>query len=123
MLARRFLAVCLALALVAQPLRAAEATPSIGGVDALQVLADLTLIDGACRDETVNFGVGFRFAAAEGVPELSYMPGGSRRTEFESLLRVRRASFDHDELCGEIAANYAEALPGSVSIRPGTGLR
>ena len=123
MFARRLLAVFLALAPVAPPLRAAEATPPIGATDALQVLADLTLIDGACRDETVNFGVGFRFAVENGVPELTVLPGGSRRIEFESVLRARRANFDHDELCGEIAANYAEALPGSVSIRPGTGLR
>ena len=123
MFARRLLAVYLALTPLACPVRAAETMPPIGAVDALQVLADLTLIDGACRDESVNFGIGFRFAVEKGLPELAVLPGGSRRTEFESVLRARRASFDHDELCGEIAENYAEALPGSVSIRPRAGLR
>lgn len=83
--------------------------------DALNVLADLTLIDGTCRDMTVNFGAGLRFAADQGVTAGAVLPGGAQRAAFERILRERRASFGRDELCGEIAANYAEALPGSVT--------
>lgn len=94
-----------------------------GITDVLQVMADLTLIDGACPDDVVNFGTVFRFTAENGVPGVEMMPGGPRRSAFETVLRARRASFDRDELCGEIAANYAEALPGSVGFRPGAGAR
>lgn len=115
---RRFALIVAATASVAPgPARAREGAAM---TDVIQVLADITLIDGACRDDAVNFGVAFRFAAQQGVPDVSVMPGGSRRAEFEAALRSRGASFGKDELCGEIAANYAEALPGSVIRRPGT---
>lgn len=91
--------------------------------DAVQVLADITLIDGACRDDAVNFGVVFRFAAQKGVADVTIMPGGLRRAEFEAALRSRSATFGKDELCGEIAANYAEALPGSVTLKTGSAER
>jgi hypothetical protein len=119
------LMVCLA----AAALFAAGATPARAGApaaageraDALEVLADLTLIDGTCRDVTVNFGAGFRFASDQGIAAVAVLPGGPQRSAFERVLRERRASFGRDELCGEIAENYAEALPGSVtqSVRRG----
>ena len=101
-------------------IQAGESTPM---TDAIQVLADLTLIDGACRDDAVNFGIAFRFAAEKGVHDVSIMPGGARRSEFEAALHSRGATFGKDELCGEIAANYAEALPGSVTQVPRSAQR
>ena len=83
--------------------------------DALQVIADVTLIDGSCKDVTVNFGAVFRFAAQQGLAISSVMPTGSRRADFERVLQARQVSFDRDELCGQVALNYAEALPGSIT--------
>ena len=105
------------------PDRATAAQLGSNTTDVLRVLADLTLIDGACPNDVVNFGTVLRFTAGKGVPGVDMLPGGPRRSEFEAVLRARRASFDQDELCGEIAANYAEALPGSVGLRPGSGAR
>ncbi|MDX7950874.1 hypothetical protein P7D22_06740 [Lichenihabitans sp. Uapishka_5] len=87
---------------------------------AVQVMADLTLIDSACHGEAVNFGIALGFLARQGVSTTSVLPGGSERAAFEHDVQTRRASFDHDALCGEIADNYAEALPGSVTLPTGT---
>lgn len=87
---------------------------------ALQVMADLTLIDGTCHGEAVNFGIAFGFVAQQGLSESAILPGGAQRAAFERALRSRRASFGPDELCGVIADNYAEALPGSVTVPTGT---
>ena len=115
---RRLLPSLAALLLTGQcaaPAWAGEAGLRGERADAIEVLADLTLIDGTCRDVTVNFGTGFRFAADQGVTAVAVLPGGAQRSTFERVLRERRASFGRDELCGEIADNYAEALPGSVT--------
>lgn len=109
--------VCLAAALLLAPAPTRAGEVAAGGerADALEVLADLMLIDSACRDVTVNFGAVFRFAADQGVTAVAVLPGGAQRPAFERVLRERRANFGRDELCGEIADNYAEALPGSVT--------
>ena len=89
--------------------------PTTAATDALEVMADLTLIDNTCRDLVVDFGIGFRFAATQGIDATAILPGGARRTEFEAVLQNRQESFGRDELCGRMAQNYAEALPGSVT--------
>ncbi len=86
-----------------------------GSADVLQVVADITLIDGTCSHVLVNFGVVFRFAAQRGLEMSAIMPSGSQRDDFERILRTREAGFDHGELCGQVAENYAEALPGSIT--------
>ena len=99
----------------AGPAGAGEVSGGGERADAIEVLADLTLIDATCHDVTVNFGAGFRFAAGQGLAAVAVLPGGAQRPAFDRVLRERRASFGRDELCGEIAENYAEALPGSVT--------
>ncbi|MCW6508042.1 hypothetical protein [Lichenifustis flavocetrariae] len=95
--------------------RDADSPTTSAATDALEVLADLTMIDGTCRDLVVNFGIGFRFAAAQGVAATAILPGGARRAEFEAVLQNRQGNFGRDDLCGRMAQNYAEALPGSVT--------
>ena len=104
------------LAVVPVPVFAADdRAPAQGPGDALQVIADLTLIDGGCRNVVVDFGIGFRFAALQGLTVSSILPTGSRRDEFVAALARRGESFNHDELCHDVAGNYADALPGSVT--------
>jgi hypothetical protein len=87
---------------------------SVPTMDAIEVMVDLTLIDGSCSNVIVNFGAGLRFAASRGVPAATILPGGTRRPDFDRVLRSRQASFGADELCGQIAKNYMEALPSSI---------
>lgn len=82
---------------------------------AIQMLADVTLIDLQCRDLTVTFGTAFGRAAAEGLDVATVLPGEPLRPRFEAALRRRMAETPREQLCGTLAKDYAAAMPGLVS--------
>ena len=104
-----------ALPLAAQP--AAGAAPRANTVaDAVQVLADLTAIDADCHGLAVDFGIGFRYAADQGVSPATILPAGSRRPAFETALRTTLSGYGDAVVCGALAHHYSVALPGSVTF-------
>ena len=94
----------------------ASKTADLG--DPIQVLADLTVIDDDCRDLAVDFGIGFRYAADQGLPAASILPTGRRRSAFETALRQTQSTLDDTVVCGALAHHYSVALPGSVTFPP-----
>jgi hypothetical protein len=85
--------------------------------DAIQMLADVTLIDGECRDVTVDFGRAFHAAAAMGLRAVDVMPTGTLRPAFEAAARSRFAKTSHEDLCGDLARSYGERVPGLLRAR------
>ena len=85
--------------------------------DAIQMLADVTLIDGECSNVTVDFGRAFQAAAAMGLRAVDVMPTGALRPAFEVAARSRFARTPHDDLCGALAKHYGEQVPGLFRAR------
>jgi hypothetical protein len=102
-----------ALLTLAGPLtaRAAEADDSTLS-PAIQMLADVALIDHECRNVGVVFGKAFQASETQGVPVLDVMPGGPLRPSFEAAYRLRFATASHEDLCGSVAARHAAEIPG-----------
>lgn len=84
--------------------------------DPIQVLADLTAIDDDCRDLSVDFGIGARYAADQGLPLTAILPTGRRRSTFEAALRMTQSTLDNAVVCGALAHHYSVVLPGSVTF-------
>lgn len=93
----------------------ALAKPHGTGGASVQLLADVTLIDGACSGVTVRFGPAFRMAAGQGLDVADVMPGGPLRPAFEAAMLRRTAATSREELCGSLATAYATAMPTVVS--------
>ena len=84
--------------------------------DVIQVLADLTAIDLDCRDLSVNFGVGFRFAEDQGLAPATVLPTGTRRAAFEKAFQATQSAYDASTVCSVLAHHYSVALPGSITF-------
>ncbi len=98
------------------PMLAGPGAAAAGGSDAaIQLLADVTLIDGLCQNTTVRFGAAFKIAASDGLAIADVLPGGRLRRRFEAALQSRTAETPREELCGALATDYAAAVPGLVS--------
>ena len=96
-------------------LAAGDAPPDVA--DAVQLLADVTLIDGECRNVAVNFGQAFQAALAMGLRASEVMPTGGRRPAFEAAMRSRFAATPHEDLCESLAKGYAARVPGVIRFR------
>ncbi len=103
------LASCLPAASAGQP----------GGPDAeaLQVLADVVLIESRCQTLMVDYGRLFDFAEREGISPMAVMPAGERRAAFEAAYAWRAREMRPDRLCGDLAAARAAAVPGVFTAR------
>lgn len=84
---------------------------------ALQVLADVVLIESRCRSLTVDYGRLFAFAEGNGIQPVDIMPTGPRRPAFEAAFRARSREAGVDQLCGPLAADRAAVIPGLFSAR------
>ncbi len=91
------------------------AGPSRPVTAAVQLLADVTLIDAQCRGVAVFFGSAFRIAAAQGLDVADVMPGSRLRRLFEAAMARRAAATSREELCGALATDYAAAMPDLMS--------
>ena len=85
--------------------------------DALQVLADVVLIEARCRTLNVDYGRLFGFAESQGLDPVDVMPTGARRAAFEAVTRSRERQMGTDQLCGPLAADRAALIPGLFSPR------
>jgi len=104
-----------ALLTTAAPLTAwAADAPSApdAGQDPMQIMADVTLIDGECRDLHVMFGPAIAASEKLGLRFSDIMPTGPLRAQFEAAYRRRFAETSQEELCGQVAGHYAAELPG-----------
>ena len=100
-----------------QGVTATDSGPSNEVEPAIQMLADLTLIDGQCRGMTVIFGQAFRAGEAKGLSATDIMPTGPLRERFEAAYLRRYRETTQAELCGELADRYSAEIPG-VLTRP-----
>ena len=84
---------------------------------AVQLLADVTLIDSECRKVNANFGVAFRYAEEQGVHAVDIMPLGRHRAEFQSASDRRLSTTAPDELCGSFMLQYERDFLGLFAER------
>ncbi len=85
--------------------------------DAVQLLADVTLMDGTCKQVAVDFGRAFQVADAMGLRASDVMPSGRLRAAFEAATRTRLAQTSPTELCEEVAKAYVDRVPGLLRAR------
>ena len=85
--------------------------------DALQVLADVVLIEAQCRTLSVDYDRLFAFAESKGIASVDIMPTGPRRAAFEAAYRARARDTATEGLCGPLAAERAALIPGLFSQR------
>ncbi len=79
--------------------------------NAMQVLADATVIDAECRTTNTMFGSVFRYGEEHGIHVVEIMPLGRRRQEFETAFNRRLTATAHDQICGSLQARYLQAFP------------
>ena len=84
---------------------------------AIQVLADVTLVDSQCRKVNADFGVAFRYAEQQGVHPADVMPLGRHRTAFQAASDLRRDTTPLEELCGAFMLQYERDFPGLFADR------
>ena len=84
---------------------------------AIQTLADVVLIESQCRRFTVDYGKLFAFAEQNGIRPTDILPTGARRAAFEDALRGRARERPGDDLCVDLAADRAAAIPGVFKPR------
>lgn len=84
---------------------------------AMQLLADVTLIDSECRNLNAVFGMAFRYAEERGIHMTDVMPMGARRAEFQAAYDRRLEATAHEDLCGSLARQYDEEFPGLFTLR------
>ena len=90
-----------------------------GGVDgeALQVLADVVLIESRCRTLDVDQDKLFAFAERNGINPVDILPTGERRAAFEAAYGRRVREMSPEQLCGDLAAARAATIPGVFTAR------
>lgn len=113
-----FAAVGIALAILASA--SSSMTSAAGSTiqsQAIEFLADVTLIDAQCRSLNATFGMAFTYAEGRGVHATDIMPLGARRAEFQAAYDRRARSTPHDELCGSLARRYDQEFPGLLTAR------
>ena len=105
-----------ALALWQPAASAGQPRPPAAG-DAMQVLADVVLIEAECRALNVDYGKLFAFAERNGIPPVEIMPLGERRPAFDAAYRRRAREVKGDRLCGALAQQRDAAIPGVFTPR------
>jgi hypothetical protein len=85
--------------------------------EAIQVLADVTLIDSQCRKVSADFGLAFRYAEEQGVRGVDVMPLGRRRASFDAASEHRLGTTPVAELCGSLLQRYVQNFPGLFAQR------
>lgn len=85
--------------------------------DAMQVMADVILIEAHCRNLLVDNTRAYGFARRNGIEPTDILPSGPRRAAFEAAMRRREAASDEAELCGHLAAERAADIPGVFTAR------
>lgn len=106
-----------ALALWQPAASAGQARPPAIGDDALQVLADIVLIESECRAFNVDYGKLFAFAERNGIRPVEIMPLGERRAAFDAAYRRRARETQADRLCGALAQERDAMIPGVFTTR------
>ena len=85
--------------------------------DALQVLADVVLIESECRQINVDYGKLFAYAERNGIRPVEIMPMGERRAAFDADYRRRARETQGDRLCGALAEERDAIVPGVFTAR------
>ena len=103
--------------LLALSLPAGSAPLPQGQTRAIQMLADVTLVDSQCKKVNANFGVAFGYAQEQGVHPADIMPLGRHRAEFQSASDRRLSTMPLNELCGSFTLQYERDFPGLFAER------
>jgi hypothetical protein len=106
-----------ALALWQPAASAGQAHPPAVADDALQVLADVVLIEAECRALNVDYGKLFAFAERNGIRPVDIMPLGERRAAFDIAYQRRAREFRGDRLCGALAQERDAVIHGVFTAR------
>ena len=85
--------------------------------DALQVMADIVLIESRCGGLNVDYGKAFAFLQRNGIDPVDIMPTGTRRAAFDADIRRRAAPTDDGALCADLAAQRQADVPGVFTQR------
>ncbi len=85
--------------------------------DAMQVLADVVLIEAECRRFNVDYGKLFAFAERNGIHPVDIMPLGERRAAFDAAYRRRARDAKGERLCGVLAEERDDTVPGVLLPR------
>ena len=96
---------------------AGQARPPAVADDALQVLADVVLIESECRELGVDYGKLFAYAESNGIRPVEIMPLGERRAAFDAATRRRAREMQGDRLCGALAQGRDAVIPGVFTAR------
>ena len=80
--------------------------------DAMQVMADIVLIESRCGGLNIDYGKAFAFLQKNGIDPADIMPTGPRRPAFDADYRRRSASTDDGALCADLAAQRQADIPG-----------
>lgn len=95
---------------------AGDPRPTVEG-GAMQVLADVVLIESRCRQLNVDYGKLFAFAERNGIRPTDIMPAGERHAAFATAYQRRSKETANDRLCGALAAERDAILPGVFTSR------
>ncbi len=89
--------------------------------NAMQVVADATVIDAECRTTNTMFGLVFRYGEEHGIQTVDVMPLGRRRREFETALNQRphchAARRDMRIAASALLAGVPRLVSGTVTDR------
>ena len=85
--------------------------------EALQVLADVVLVESRCGTLNVDYGKLFAYAETHGIRPVEIMPTGERRAAFEAATRKRIADTPPARLCSDLAAERDAVIPGVFTAR------
>ena len=100
-----------------QPAASAGQPRASAADEALQVLADVVLIEAECRGLNVDYGKLFAYAERNGIRPVEIMPLGERRAAFDAAFRRRARDAKGERLCGELAQERAATVPGVLVPR------
>ncbi len=85
--------------------------------EAMQVVADVVLVESVCRRLSVDYGRLFAFADQNGIRPVDVMPLGERRGAFEAATRKRVKEMRPDRICSDLAADREGVIPGVFTAR------
>ena len=85
--------------------------------EALQVLADVVLVESRCGTLNVDYGKLFAYAEAHGIRPVDIMPTGERRAAFDAATRKRIDDLPPARLCSDLAADRDAVIPGIFTAR------
>ena len=103
-------------AVAGQATTTGQGRPAIDA-EALQVLADVVLVESRCGTLNADYGKLFAYAEAHGIRPVEIMPTGERRAAFEAATRRRIAETPPARLCSDLAADRDAVIPGIFTAR------